>query len=158
MTTLQSNDHTLLTHGCTLHTVTSTNPNCLYSVITLYKNSSSQSQSFICCLTHWTMTGAREILSFHFLWLRLSMSLSYPWLITGILMGKPMGMATCRSELLVITGLHRSGCLFWVLWVLATSTCDTKVFSYGFFCRLYYPCIVDPFFNTVCFPRSYSFY
>ena len=30
-------------------------------------------------------------------------------------------------KLLVITGLHRSGFLFWVLQVLATSTCETKV-------------------------------
>ena len=43
-------------------------------------------------------------------------------------MGKPTGMETCRSKLLVITGLHGSGFLFWVLRVLATSTHETKVF------------------------------
>ena len=42
-------------------------------------------------------------------------------------MGKPVGMETHGSELLVITGLHRSGFLLWVLRVLATSTHETKV-------------------------------
>jgi hypothetical protein len=45
-------------------------------------------------------------------------------------MGKPAGMETHGSELLVITGLYRSGCLFWVLQVLATGTRDTKVFLF----------------------------
>jgi len=46
-------------------------------------------------------------------------------------MGKPAGMETCGSELPVITGLHGSGFLFWVLRVLATSTRETKIlFSY----------------------------
>ena len=54
--------------------------------------------------------------------LRLSMSLGYLWLTTGIPVGKPMSMETHGSELLVITGLHGSGCFFWVLRVLATST------------------------------------
>ena len=56
------------------------------------------------------------------------MSAGHPWLTTGIPMGKPVGMETCRSELLVITGLHRSGFSFWGLQVLATSTCETKVY------------------------------
>ena len=42
-------------------------------------------------------------------------------------MGKPADMETHGSELLVITGLHGSGFLFWVLRVLATSTRETKV-------------------------------
>ena len=42
-------------------------------------------------------------------------------------MGKPVGMETCRSESLVIIGLHGSGFLFWVLRVLATSTREMKV-------------------------------
>jgi hypothetical protein len=33
-------------------------------------------------------------------------------------MGKPAGNGTCGSELLVITGLHRSGFIFWELQVL----------------------------------------
>ena len=61
---------------------------------------------------------------------RLSTSVGYPRLTTGIPMGKPAGMETCGSELLVITGLHGSGFLFWVLRVLATSTRETKVFIY----------------------------
>ena len=44
-------------------------------------------------------------------------------LTTGIPMGFPMGMETHRSELLVIMGLHGSGCLFW-----AASTCETEIF------------------------------
>jgi hypothetical protein len=60
--------------------------------------------------------------------LRLSTSPGYPWLTTGIPVGKPTGMETHGSELLVITGLYRSGCLFCVLQVLATSTCKTKIF------------------------------
>ena len=59
--------------------------------------------------------------------LKLSTSAGYLWLTTGIPMGKP-GMETCGSELLMITGLHRSGCLFWVLWVLTTSTWKIKIF------------------------------
>ena len=59
--------------------------------------------------------------------LRLSMSVGYPQLTTGILMEKPMGMETCRSKLLMITGLHGSGCLFWVLQALTTSTWETKL-------------------------------
>jgi hypothetical protein len=60
--------------------------------------------------------------------LRLSTSPGYLWLTTGIPVGKPAGMETHGSELLVITGLYRSGCLFCVLQVLATSTCKTKIF------------------------------
>ena len=48
-------------------------------------------------------------------------------LTTGIPVGKPAGMETRGSELLVITGLHGSGFLFWVLRVLATSTRETKI-------------------------------
>ena len=59
--------------------------------------------------------------------LRLGTSPGYPWITTGIPMGKPAGMETCGSESLVITGPHRSGFLFWVLRVLATSTHETKV-------------------------------
>ena len=43
-------------------------------------------------------------------------------------MGKPAGMETRGSKLLVITGLHGSGFLLWVLRVLATSTRETKVY------------------------------
>ena len=42
-------------------------------------------------------------------------------------MGKPAGMETHGSELLVVTGLHGSGCSFSVLRVLATSTHEIKV-------------------------------
>jgi len=59
--------------------------------------------------------------------------------------GLPVGMETRRSELLVITGLHRSGCLFWVLRVLATSTRETKVFLFFtnlIYYLLYYPTFV----------------
>src|ERR1700691_471918 len=59
--------------------------------------------------------------------LRLSTSAGHPWLTTGIPMGKPAGMETCGSELLVVTGLHGSGCSFSVLRVLATSTREMKV-------------------------------
>jgi hypothetical protein len=62
--------------------------------------------------------------------LRLSMSPGYLRLITGIPVGKPAGMETRGSESPVITGLRRSGCLLWVLQVLATSTCETKIFIY----------------------------
>ena len=55
------------------------------------------------------------------------MSVAHLWLTTGIPMGKPADMETHGSELLVITGLHGSGFLFWVLRVLATSTRETKV-------------------------------
>jgi hypothetical protein len=55
------------------------------------------------------------------------MSAGHPRLTTGIPMGKPTGMETHGSELLVITGLHGSGFLFWVLRVLAASTLETKV-------------------------------
>jgi hypothetical protein len=68
--------------------------------------------------------------------LRLSTSAGYPRLTTGIPMGKPMGMETRGSRLLMITGLHGSGCLFWVLRVLATSTCETNIFL--FFTNLIY--------------------
>src|ERR1700683_4563736 len=67
--------------------------------------------------------------------LRLNTSLGYPWLTTGIPMGKPTGMETHGSELLVITGLHGSGFLLWVLQVLATSTRETKVY---YFIIIYY--------------------
>ena len=59
------------------------------------------------------------------------MSLVYPWLITGIPMVR---METHRSESLMITGLHRSGCMIWVLRVPATGTCQTVVFLYFIFC------------------------
>ena len=45
--------------------------------------------------------------------LRLGMSPGNPRLTTGIPMGEPTGMETCGSESPVITGLHRSGFLFW---------------------------------------------
>ena len=60
--------------------------------------------------------------------IRLNTSPGYPRLITGRLMGKPAGMETRRSESLVITGLHGSECVFWVLRVPATGTCKTIVF------------------------------
>jgi hypothetical protein len=60
--------------------------------------------------------------------LRLSTSLGYPWLTTGIPVGKPVGMETRGSESLVITGLHGSGYVFWMLQVPATGTCQTMVF------------------------------
>ena len=66
---------------------------------------------------------------------RLNMSPGYPRLTTGIPVGKPAGMETRGSELLVITGLHGSGFLLWVLRVLATSTRETKVF---YFIIIYY--------------------
>ena len=62
--------------------------------------------------------------------LRLSTSLGYPWLTTSIPVGKPVGMEIHGSELPVIMGLHRSGCLFWMLRVLATSTRETKNFLF----------------------------
>ena len=45
-------------------------------------------------------------------------------------MGKPVGMEIHGSKSLVITGLCRSGCMFWVLQVPATSTCQTMVFLF----------------------------
>jgi hypothetical protein len=54
-------------------------------------------------------------------------SVGYPRLTTGIPMGKPAGMETHGSELPIITGLHGSEFLFWVLRVLATGTRETKV-------------------------------
>src|SRR6202050_2585763 len=66
---------------------------------------------------------------------RLNMSPGYLRLTTGIPMRKPMGVETCGSELLVITGLHGSGFLLWVLRVLATSTRETKVY---YFIIIYY--------------------
>ena len=59
--------------------------------------------------------------------LRLSTSLGNLRLTTGIPVGKPVGMETCRSELPIIRGLHGSGFSFWVLQVLATSTRETKI-------------------------------
>jgi len=56
---------------------------------------------------------------------RLSTSPGYPRLTTGIPVGKPTGMETRGSESPVITGPHGSGCMFWVLRVPATSTCQT---------------------------------
>ena len=54
-------------------------------------------------------------------------------------MGRPAGMETHRSELLVIAGLHGSGCLFSVLRVLATSTREIKVlFIYSTNLTYYY--------------------
>ena len=70
--------------------------------------------------------------------LRQSMSAGHPWVTTGIPVGKPTGMETCRSESLVIAGLHGSGFLFWVLRVLATSTCETKVLFIYFTNLIYY--------------------
>jgi hypothetical protein len=55
--------------------------------------------------------------------LRQSTSVGHPQLTTGI----PVGMETRGSESLVITCLHGSRFLFWVLRVLATSTCETIV-------------------------------
>jgi len=69
-------------------------------------------------------------------YVRWSTSAGYPWLTTGIPTGKPMGMETYGSKLLLITDLHGSGCLFWMLWGLATSTCETKIFL--FFTNLIY--------------------
>src|SRR5882762_4394071 len=43
--------------------------------------------------------------------------------------GKTCGYGTCGSESPVITGLHRSGCMFWVLQVPATSTCKINFFT-----------------------------
>ena len=59
--------------------------------------------------------------------IRLSTSAGHLQLTTGIPMGKPTGMETHTSELLVIAGLHGSGCSFSVLQVLATSTREIKV-------------------------------
>src|ERR1700683_3103491 len=59
--------------------------------------------------------------------LRLSTSPGYLRLTTGIPVGKPAGMETRESESPVITGLHRSGCMFWVMRVLAASTRETTV-------------------------------
>ena len=61
---------------------------------------------------------------------RLNTSLGYPLLITGRPVGKLAGMETCRSKSPVITGLHRSRCMFLVLQVPATSTCQTVVFLF----------------------------
>ena len=58
--------------------------------------------------------------------IKLSTSPGYLRLTTSIL----VGMETHRFESLVITGPYRSGCLFWVLKVLATSTCQTMVFLF----------------------------
>jgi len=66
------------------------------------------------------------------------MSVGYLQLTTGIPMGKPVGMETRRSKLLVITGLHGSGFLFWVPQVLATSTCEAKVLFIYFTNLIYY--------------------
>ena len=46
------------------------------------------------------------------------MSAGYLWLTTGIPVGKHVSMETCGSESPVITGLHGSGCMFWVMQVL----------------------------------------
>src|ERR1700727_1632796 len=59
--------------------------------------------------------------------LRLSTSPGYPRLTTGMPVGKPTGMETRGSESPVITGLHGSGCMFWVMRVLAASTHETMV-------------------------------
>jgi hypothetical protein len=55
--------------------------------------------------------------------IRQSTSAGHPRLTTGI----PVGMETRGSESLVITGLHGSGFLFWMLRGLATSTRETIV-------------------------------
>ena len=78
-------------------------------------------KSFLCFASTSTTTKRKHV----WLLLRLNTSLGYPWLTTGIPVGKPAGMETHGSELLVVTGLHGSGCLVWVLRVLATSTCKT---------------------------------
>jgi hypothetical protein len=62
------------------------------------------------------------------LYIRLSTSPGYPRLTTGIPVRKPTGMETRRSESLVITGLHGSECVFWMVQVPATGTCQTMVF------------------------------
>jgi hypothetical protein len=41
--------------------------------------------------------------------------------------GKPVGMEIHGSESPVITGLRGSGCMFWVMQVLAASTHETMV-------------------------------
>jgi len=64
---------------------------------------------------------------------RLSTSPGYLRLTTGIPVGKPVGMETCGSESLVITGLRGSGYVFWVLRVPATGTCQTIVFLFFIF-------------------------
>ena len=68
--------------------------------------------------------------------LRLNTSRGYPRLITGRPVGKPVGMETRGSESLVITGLHGSECVFWVLRVPATGTCKTIVFLNFYFVQL----------------------
>src|SRR6267154_6837940 len=65
---------------------------------------------------------------------RLNTNPGYPRLITGRSVGKPAGMETRGSESLVITGLHGSECVFWVLRVPATGTCQTIVFLYFILC------------------------
>jgi hypothetical protein len=72
--------------------------------------------------------------------IRLSMSAGHPRLTTGIPVGKPTGMETHGSELLVVIGLHGSGCSFSVLQVLATSTREIKVL-FIYFTNLIYYCI-----------------
>jgi hypothetical protein len=58
------------------------------------------------------------------------MSQSYPRLTTGIPVGKIMGMETCGSESLVITSLCGSGCMFWVMQLLAASTRETIIYLF----------------------------
>ena len=65
--------------------------------------------------------------------LRLSTSPGYPRLTTGIPVGKPAGMETRGSKSLMITGLRGSGCVFWMLRVPATGTCQTIVFLFFIF-------------------------
>jgi hypothetical protein len=64
------------------------------------------------------------------------MSPGYPRLTTGIPVGKIMGMETCGSESLVITSLCGSGCMFWVMQLLAASTRETIIIYLLFYCIL----------------------
>jgi hypothetical protein len=63
-------------------------------------------------------------------YLRLSTSPGYLQLITGIPVGKTTGMETCGSESLVITSLRGSGCMFWVMQLLAASTRETIIYLF----------------------------
>jgi hypothetical protein len=70
-------------------------------------------------------------------------------------MGKPMGMETRGSELLVITGLHRSGFLFWVMQVLTASTRETMVI-YLFIILLQLQCLFIEIFIGVIIVENYN--
>ena len=72
----------------------------------------------------WQVTHPSRLVTSY---LRLSMSLGYLRLTTGMPVGKTTGMETCGSESLVITSLHGSGCMFWVMQLLAASTRETII-------------------------------